>query len=172
MTATNGASATNPTTISAPAGIPFIDISREFEAPRELLFRAYTEPDLLVQWLGPAKYEMVVERYEPRDGGSWRYINRDPETGEEFAFHGVFHGPQTVDRMVQTFEFEPWPGHVALDALTFEERNGRTTVRTHSVYQSVEDRDGMVQSGMESGVREGFDRLEALLGRLQAGRAR
>ena len=153
------------TQVSAPAGVPFIDIAREFNAPRELLYRAYSEPDLVRQWLGPRKYEMVIEKWEPRDGGSYRYIHRD-DAGNAFGFHGVFHST-AIDNMVQTFEFEGVPGHVALDQLTFEDLGGgRTMVRTHSVYQSVEDRDGMVQAGMAEGVDDGFDRLEELLERM------
>ena len=155
------------TKITVEPGLPFIDMSREFDAPRDLLFRAFTEPDLLVQWLGPRRLSMEIERYDVRDGGAWRYVNRD-EQGNEFAFHGVFHGTPSPEGMVQTFEFDGAPGHVALDALTFEESGGRTTVRTHSVYQSVQDRDAMVEGGMESGVNEGFDRLEELLSSLRA----
>ena len=153
------------TQISAPAGVPFIDISREFNAPAELLYRAYSEPDLVKQWLGPRKYEMVIEKWDLRDGGSYRYEHRD-DAGNAFGFHGVFHST-APENMVQTFEFEGVPGHVALDKLTFEDLGGgRTMVRTHSVYQTVEDRDGMVQSGMGDGVNEGFDRLEELLERM------
>ncbi len=155
------------TEIGAPAGAPFIDMSREFDAPRELLYHAYTEPDLLVRWLGPRKYEMVVERWEPRDGGRWRYVHRD-DAGNAYGFHGVFHGPQTVDGMLQTFEFEGVPGHVSLESLWFEERAGRTTIRNHSVYQSVADRDAMVEASMADGVNEGYERLDELIARLQA----
>jgi len=153
------------TQISAPGGVPFIDISRDFDAPADLIYRAYSEPDLVKQWLGPRRLEMVIEQWDLRDGGSYRYIHRDP-AGNEFGFHGVFHSA-SPDNMVQTFEFEGVPGHVALDKLSFEDLGGgRTRVRTHSVYQSVEDRDGMVQSGMGEGVNEGFDRLEELLARM------
>jgi uncharacterized protein YndB with AHSA1/START domain len=158
------------TEISAPAGVPFIDMSRAFDAPRELLYRAYTEPELLVQWLGPRKYEMVVERWEPRDGGSWRYVHRDAD-GNAYGFHGVFHGPQTVDGMLQTFEFDGAPGHVSLDALVFEEQGDRTIIRNHSVFQSVADRDAMIEAGMAGGVNEGFDRLDELIARMGAATA-
>ena len=154
------------TRIDAPAGVPFIDITREFDAPRDLVFRAYTDPDLLVQWLGPRQYTMTIDTYEPRDGGRWRYIHSDAD-GNAWGFHGVFHGEQTPDGMLQTFEFEGAPGHVALESLTFEERDGKTTARTHSVYQSVEARDAMVDSGMEGGVNDGFDRLDELLAKLR-----
>ena len=153
------------TQIDAPAGVPFIDIEREFDAPRDLVFRAYTDPDMLVQWLGPRKYKMTIERWEPRDGGKWRFIHSDDE-GNAYGFHGVFHGEQTPDSMLQTFEFEGAPGHVSLEKLVLEERDGKTTVRNHAVYQSIEARDAMINSGMESGMNDGFDRLDDLLARL------
>ena len=154
------------TRIDAPAGVPFIDVTREFEAPRDLVFRAYSDPDLLAQWLGPRKYTMKLEAWEPRDGGTWRYIHSD-EDGNSFGFHVVFHGDQTPDGMLQTFEFDGWPGHVSLEKVTFEERDGKTVVRTHSVYQTVEARDGMIESGMEEGMNDGFDRLDELLAKLR-----
>jgi uncharacterized protein YndB with AHSA1/START domain len=152
------------TQITAEPGVPFIDFVREFDAPRDLVFRAHTDPELLPQWLGPAKYEMVVERYDVRDGGAWRYFHRD-ETNE-YGFHGVFHGDPSPEGFVQTFEFEGAPGHVALDQLVLAEADGRTTVHTHSVYQSLEARNAMVENGMAEGMNEGYNRLEALLGRL------
>jgi uncharacterized protein YndB with AHSA1/START domain len=150
------------TQISAPAGVPFVDITREFDAPLELVRRAWTDPDLVKQWLGPRKYEMVIERWEPSAGGAYRYIHRD-DAGNEFGFHGVFHS-NDPDNMVQTFEFEGMPGHVSLDKLALEDiGGGRTRAQIHSVYQSLEDRDGMVQAGMGDGVNEGFERLDELL---------
>jgi uncharacterized protein YndB with AHSA1/START domain len=154
------------TQIDAPAGVPFIDIEREFDAPRDLVFRAYTDPEMLVQWLGPRKYKMTIESWEPRDGGTWRFIHSDDE-GNAYGFHGVFHGEQTPDGMLQTFEFEGAPGHVSLEKLVLEERDGKTTVRNHAVYQSIEARDAMINSGMESGMNDGFDRLDELLARLR-----
>jgi uncharacterized protein YndB with AHSA1/START domain len=153
------------TRITAEPGLPFIDIEREFTAPRDLLFRAHVDPELLVQWLGPAKYEMVVERLEVRDGGSWRYVHRAAD-GTEFGFHGVFHGEPSIEGITQTWEFEGFPGHVSLERLTMEERAGRTTLRIHAVYQSVEDRDGLIASGMEGGMNEGYARLDDLVARL------
>ena len=100
------------TKISAEPGVPFIDITREFDAPRDVLFRAHTDPELLVQWLGPRRLTMIIDRYDVRDGSSWRYIHRD-EDGSEYGFHGVFHGTPSPDNMVQTFEFEGAPGHVS-----------------------------------------------------------
>ena len=153
------------TQIDAPAGVPFVDITREFDAPLELVRRAWTDPDLVKQWLGPRRFEMVIERWDPRAGGAYRYIHRD-EAGNEFGFHGVFHS-NDPDNMVQTFEFEGLPGHVSLDKLALEDiGDGRTRAQIHSVYQSLEDRDGMVQAGMGDGVNEGFERLDELLARM------
>ena len=151
--------------IIAEPGTQQIVITREFDAPRELVYRAYTDPELLVQWLGPRRMTMTVERHELRDGGTYRYIHRDAE-GHEDAFHGVFHGTPSLDNMVRTFEYEGYPGHVSLEWASFEDLGGRTLVRTNAVYQSVADRDGMIESGMETGVTEGWERLDALLARL------
>ncbi len=146
--------------------MPQIVITREFAAPRALVFRAHTEPDLLVQWLGPRNLTMTVDRLDVRDGGTWRYVHRDTD-GNEYGFHGVYHGTPTPENgIVQTFEFEGAPGHVSLETMTFEERGNRTLVRSNAVYQSVADRDAMVESGMESGLNEGYDRLDELLARL------
>ena len=153
------------TEITAEPGIPQIVITREFDAPRDLVFRAYTEPELLEQWLGPRGQTVTYELYDRRDGGRYRYVHTDDE-GHEFAFRGVFHGDPTPDQTVQTFEFEGMPGHVALETVTLREDNGRTLVRAVSSFQSVEDRDGMVASGMESGVRASDERLDDLLAKL------
>jgi uncharacterized protein YndB with AHSA1/START domain len=153
------------TMITAEPGFPYIDMTREFDAPRDLIFRAHTEPDLLAQWLGPRRLKMIVDQYDVRDGGKWRYIHRDTD-GTDYGFHGVFHGTPSPDRIVQTFEFEGAPGHVSLDALTLEERDGKTFLRVHSVFQSVEARDAMVAAGMASGIQEGYQRLDELIARL------
>lgn len=152
------------TQISAPAGTPFVDTEREFDAPAELVHRAFLEPDLIVQWLGPRKYEMVIDKFDARAGGAYRYIHRNAEA--EWAFHGVFHS-LAIDNMVQTFEFEGYPGHVSLDQVVIEDiGGGRSRIRGHSVFQSVADRDGMIENGMSDGVEEGYDRLDELMARL------
>ena len=157
---------TAKTQIVAEPRVPQIVITREFDAPRALLYRAHTDPELLVQWLGPRRLTTHVERWDVRDGGTWRYISRDGD-GTEYGFHGVFHGtPSPEGGIVQTFEFEGTPGHVSLETLTFEERGGKTLVRMNDVFQSVEDRDAMLESGMEDGLNEGYDRLDELLARL------
>lgn len=156
------------TQIITPEGVPLVTITAEFEAPRELVFRAHVEPELLIQWLGPRGLTMTVEHFEARDGGRYRYTHRDAE-GNEFGFRGVFHGDPTPDAIVQTWEFDGAPGHVLLDTLALEERDGRALLKGISAFQSLEDRDAMVESGMELGVREGYERLEELLERLKSG---
>ena len=137
-------------------------ITREFDAPRALVYKAHIDPELYVKWLGPHGLEMILETFEPVSGGKYRYIHKD-ENGE-YAFHGVFH-TMTEELMIQTFEFEglPEPGHVTLDTMRLEELpNNRTRLTIQSVFQSVADRDGMMQSGMETGVVEGYEKLDAL----------
>lgn len=156
------------TQIIAEPGMPQIIITREFDAPRDLVFRAHTDPELLAQWLGPRDLTMTVDHYDVRDGGKWRYVSKDA-AGSEYGFHGVFHGTPSPDGIVQTFEFEGVPGHVSLDTLTLQERDGKTLLRSVSSFQSVEDRDAMAASDMERGVRDSGERLEELLAKLQAG---
>ncbi len=152
--------------ITAEPGVPQILIAREFDAPRELVFRAYTEPELLLQWLGPRRMTMTIDYFDVRDAGRWRYTHRDTD-GSEAGFHGIFHGtPSPQSGIVQTFEFEGAPGHVSLETLTLEERGGKTLVCTNDVFQSVEDRDAAIESGMEDGLNESMERLDEVLARL------
>lgn len=157
----------NQTIVTAEPGKQEVFITREFDAPRELVYKAHIDPELYVQWLGPHGYEMKLETFEPVSGGRYRYIHKDPE-GNEYGFHGVFH-EISEELMIQTFEFEGLPerGHVTLDTMRLEKLAGnRTKITIQSVFQSVEDRDGMVQSGMERGVREGYERLDDVLAKL------
>lgn len=155
----------NKTEITSEPGKQEIFITREFDAPRELVFKAYTDPQLYIQWLGPRELTMTLETFEPRNGGSYRYIQKDGD-GNEYAFHGVNHEVLEPERIIGTFEFEGLQekGHVVLGTVRFEALPGnRTRVVSQSVFQSVADRDGMVQAGMERGVNEGYERLDALL---------
>ena len=154
----------NKTKITAEPGKQEVFITREFDAPRELVYKAHTDPKLFVQWLGPRGYEMTLETFEPKSGGRYRYIHKDKD-GNEYGFHGVFH-TMSEELMIQTFEFEGLPerGHVTLDTMRLEELpNNRTRITIQSVYQSVSDRDGMIQSGMERGMNEGYERLDEIL---------
>jgi uncharacterized protein YndB with AHSA1/START domain len=159
----------NKTNIIAEAGKQEIVVTREFDAPRELVFKAFTDPQLFVQWLGPRDLTMTLETFEPKTGGSWRYIHRDKE-GNAYAFHGVNHEVTAPERIIQTFEFEGLPekGHVTLETARFEALpDGRTKLTMQSVFQSAADRDGMLQSGMEEGMNDSYDRLDELLEKMQ-----
>jgi uncharacterized protein YndB with AHSA1/START domain len=149
--------------ITAEPNQPLIVIEREFDAPVDLVVRAHLDPDLVAQWWGPNEVEISIERYEVRDGGRWQVLHRDPNG--DFTFFGVFHGTPSADGIVQTFQYEGV--RPCLQALTFEEREGGTLVRTTAAYLSVEERDAMVEAGMETGVTEGYARLDELLGRLK-----
>ena len=158
----------NKTTITAEPGKQELFITREFDAPRELVFKAHTDPEIYVRWLGPRDLNTTLETFEPVSGGRWRFIQKDQD-GNEFGFHGVNHDVTSPERIIGTFEFEGLPesGHVILETTKFEELpGGRTRVTTQSVYQSVQDRDGMIQSGMEHGINEGYERLDEILARL------
>ena len=155
------------TTIIAEPGKQEIVITREFDAPRELVFKAFTDPQLIPQWWGPRYLSTEVDKMDVRPGGAWRWINRDAE-GNVYAFHGVYHEILAPERIIDTFEFEGLPetGHVSLETVTLEELpGGRTRFTAHTVFQSVADRDGMLQSGMKKGVEDTYDRLEELLKR-------
>jgi uncharacterized protein YndB with AHSA1/START domain len=159
---------TNPTEITAEPGKQEMLITREFDAPRELVFRAFTDPELYTQWLGPRGVTMTLETFEPRSGGSWRYSHKDQE-GNEHRFHGVNHEVLAPERIIGTFEYEGLPesGHVILETVRFEALPGnRTRLINQSVFQSVADRDGMLQSGMEGGMNDSFERLDELLAKM------
>jgi uncharacterized protein YndB with AHSA1/START domain len=160
-------SSKNKTTVTAEPGKQELFIMREFDAPRELVFKAHIDPKLYVQWLGPHGYEMILETFEPVSGGRYRYIHKD-KTGNEYGFNGTFH-EISQERMIQTFEFEGMPerGHVSLDSITLEDlTDNRTRLTIQSVFRSVSDRDGMIQAGMERGITEGYERLDDILARL------
>lgn len=159
----------NKTIITAESGKQELFITREFDAPQELVFKAFTDPNLYVQWLGPRELTMTLETFEPRNGGSWRYIQKDA-SGNEYAFHGVNHEVLSPKRIIGTFEFEGLPekGHVILETARFDGLPGnRTKLISQSVFMSVADRDGMLQSGMEVGVNDSYDRLDELLKKMQ-----
>jgi uncharacterized protein YndB with AHSA1/START domain len=150
------------TTLTVPTGSHEIVMTREFDAPRELIFKAYTDPELMKRWWGPRKYETTIEEMDVRFGGVWRITHRDGDTAH--GFRGVYHDVTPNERLVTTFEYVGAPGHIALDTLQLDDLGGgRTRLTSRSVFQTIEDRDGMVASGMESGARESLDRLSELL---------
>ncbi len=151
------------TTITAEPGMQTIIIEREFDATEAELRNAFLDPDLYARWIGPRRLTTEVEHMDTSPNGSWRFVSIDPDDGNRYAFNGVYHGDPHTGSIVSTFEFEGTPGHVSLDTAEFEERDGTTLLRQIAVFQRVEDRDQMIKSGMETGVREGMDRLDELM---------
>ena len=157
--------AAKTTTVIAEPGKQEILVAREFDAPRDLVFKACTDPALIPQWWGPRNLTTEVDTMDVRLGGQWRFIHRDTD-GNEYAFHGVYHEILAPERVIDTFEFEGLPetGHVTLETMRLEELpGGRTRLTVQSVFQSVADRDGMLQSGMEEGLDDTYDRLAEIL---------
>ena len=153
------------TNLTAEPGKQEIVITRVFDAPRDLVFKTYTDPNLVPQWWGPKNLTTTVDKMDVRPGGVWRFVHRDAK-GNEYAFHGVYHESMPPERLVYTFEFEGIPGHVLLETVTFEEHDGKTRLTDKSVFQTVEDRDGMLRSGMEQGAAETMERFAELLARI------
>lgn len=159
----------NVTQIIAEAGKQELFIIREFNAPRELVYKAFSEAEYIKQWMGPGDLNCEIEKLDNRSHGSWRFIHT-AANGMQFAFNGVIHEVCAPERIIRTFEFEGMPqrGHVSLEFLTLEELpSERTKAVIHVVYKSVMDRDGHVQSGMERGVVDGHQRLDELLDKLK-----
>ena len=156
------ATSTSETQIIADPDLPLVRIIREFDAPPEKVFRAHTDADLLVKWLGPRDLEMRVDHFDCRTGGSYRYIHS--RGTDEFAFHGCFHEVRPSEVIVQTFTFEGEPDGVALERLVLEDiGDGRTRLTATSLVDSFESRDAMLSSGMDVGIREGYERLDEVL---------
>jgi uncharacterized protein YndB with AHSA1/START domain len=153
----------NPVTIDAPEGTPFVEMTREFDQPVEKLFRAHAERELVQRWLGPRDAGTVVEAWDARPGGRYRYFSVDGD-GTEYVFVGWFHSVTPNESLIQTFEFEMFPGAVGIDSYFFESLEGdRSRLTVRSVYPTVEARDGAVASGMEYGVVEGYERCDEVL---------
>lgn len=154
---------TRETQIAVDPDVPLVRIVREFDASPDKVFRAHIDPDLVMQWLGPRGYEMRIDHYDCRTGGSYRYLHVD-DAGEEYAFFGSFHEVRPSEVIVQTFTFEGMPDAVSLERLALEDLgDGRTRLTSTSLVDSFEARDGFVASGMEVGIREGYERLDELL---------
>jgi uncharacterized protein YndB with AHSA1/START domain len=168
--ATKGETAMAKTEYVIEPGKQELFITRVFDAPRELVWKVFTDPKLVAQWFGPRKYKTTVEKMEPRPGGLWRMVQKD-ESGNEHAFRGVHHDALAPERIIATFEYEGFPGHVLLQTVVFEDLGGQTKMIEQLVYQSVADRDGMVGSGMQEGSDESMDQVAELLEKMKAGRA-
>ena len=153
----------NGTTIEADPDLPVITIVRDFAAPAERVYRAWTDPELVVKWMGPNETEMKIDRWEATTGGHYRYTVWQ-EGQEVAAFFGSFHEARPGERLVQTFTWEGMPDGVSLDTMTFADLgDGRSRVTSVSVVDSLEGRDAILASGMEVGVYEGYAKLDALL---------
>ena len=154
-------STANQTEIEADPKLPIIRITREFAATPGQLFRAHTDPALFAQWVGPDATETRIEHWDARTGGSWRFTGRLGDA--EYAFHGCFHDVRP-DRIVQTFTFEGDPDGVSLETLWFEDLgDGRSRLRAQSLVDSFESRDAWLASGMETGVNDGYAKLQRMV---------
>jgi uncharacterized protein YndB with AHSA1/START domain len=150
------------TTITARGDLEIVQ-ERVFDAPRDLVFRTMNDPDLIPKWWGPSYLTTTVETMDVRPGGAWRYVQRAPDGGEH-AFNGKYIEIVAPERVVLTFNYEGIPGdHEAVSTLVLNDEGGKTRMISTMVFKTKEDRDGMVQSGMESGARETDDRLAAVL---------
>ncbi len=147
--------------IEADPKVPLIRITRDFAATPAQLFRAHMDPDLYARWCGPDSVTTRIDHWDARSGGSWAFSNlRD---GEEFSFHGCFHEVSPL-RIVQTFTFDGWPEGVSLETLTLTDLgDGRTRLVATSLVDSFEGRDQWLESGMETGINEGYAKLDSLL---------
>ena len=145
-----------------------IKIESEFDAPRDLVWRAYTDPKLIPEWWGPKGYTTDIDKLDFKQGGAWRFVQKDSE-GNEFGFHGEFLEIKKPEIMTWTFEWEGMPGHVSTQTVNFEEMGDKTRVWSLSKYASKEDRDGMIESNMEKGLREGNERMAELLEKMKSG---
>jgi uncharacterized protein YndB with AHSA1/START domain len=152
----------NKLTVSTPSDREIV-ISRTFDAPRELVFEAHSSCEHMRNWWGPRKYEVESCEIDFRPGGKWRIVHGTADGPEEHGFRGEFREIVPPERIVWTFEWEGMPGHVSVETLTMEEHDGKTTVTARALYDTVEDRDGMLQSGMEEGAAETYERLDEYL---------
>jgi len=150
------------TTFVAEPGVPQFIVTRRFSAAPDLVFRAHIEPRLLERWLGPKTLSMTVDVLEPHHGGRWRYRHRDGH-GNEYVFHGLYHGTPSAAGIVQTYEFDRQPGVIYLNTIHFDPAETGTVLRQNTVFQTVADRDGYIDGGAESGYGQSMERLENLL---------
>jgi uncharacterized protein YndB with AHSA1/START domain len=153
----------NPVVIDATPGQSYADISREFEAPVAAVFRAHADPELFQVWIGPRSEKTTITHWDFRSGGGYRFEQSEGD-GKTYAFRGVFHTVIENELIIQTFEYEDWPHEVSLDRIRFEELpNGRSRIVDRSVFPSVEVLEGMMEQGMEYGMREGYEKLDELI---------
>lgn len=158
---------TRAATVTTP-GDREIRVERIFDAPRDQVFAALTDPEGIPQWWGPRRVTTTVDVMDVRPGGSWRFVCREPN-GDETGFRGTFREIDEPERIVQTFEWEGMPGHVSVETMVLEDLGSQTRLVTTSIFHTPQERDGMVASGMEGGLNETYERLDELLAQRRAG---
>jgi uncharacterized protein YndB with AHSA1/START domain len=139
-----------------------ITVTRNFSFPRRKLFSTYMDRKSIPKWWGPKDFKTMVKKMDPRPGGIWRFIQRGPD-GKEYAFTGVYHEIKPPKKIVMTFEFEGFRGHKVHETVTFFENKGRTRMVVTDLFDDLKDLNGMLESGMEEGINESFDRLEEVV---------
>ena len=153
--------ATATTSLTTPSDREIVT-ERVFDAPRERVWAAFTDPDLIPQWWGPRRFATTVDKMDVRRGGAWRFVHRDAD-GNESGFRGTYREVTPPERIVQTFEWEGMPGHVIVETVMLEDLGERTRMTNMSLFHTTEERDGMLASGMEDGLTETYERLDELL---------
>jgi uncharacterized protein YndB with AHSA1/START domain len=165
---TTGTQALRTATVTTPADRE-IRIERVFDAPRDRVWRAMTDPALIAKWWGRGN-KLVIETYEPRRGGHWRFVEHGPEGVH--GFEGRFREVTPPERVVQTFEWDGMPGHVVVETMQLEDLgDGRTKLVTTSLFHTTDERDGMLQSGMEGGLNQSYQALDRVLAAMGAGKS-
>jgi uncharacterized protein YndB with AHSA1/START domain len=154
---------TNKATVTKPSDREF-RIERVFDAPRDRVFATLTDPALIPDWWGPRGTTTIVEEMDPKRGGKWRFLMRNSD-GSETRFGGTYREVSPPERIVQTFEWSGMPGHVSVETATLEDLGEQTKVVTVSIFHRTEERDGMLNSGMERGMNETYERLDEVLAR-------
>jgi len=152
----------NKLVVTTPSDTEIV-LTRTFDAPRDLVWEAHSSCEHMRNWWGPRRYEISHCELDFRPGGAWRIVHRGPEGDEEHGFRGEFREIVAPEKLVWTFEYEGMPGHISVETLTFEEHGGKTTITAVSVHGSKEARDGMIESGMEAGAAETYERLDEYL---------
>src|SRR6185312_8371126 len=139
-----------------------VTATRVFDAPRELLYKVFTDPKHKAIWWRCDAVTNISVQMDVRPGGSWRIIQKGDD-GKEFAFHGEYLEVTPPERIVNTSEFEGMPGHIITETATFEELSGKTRLTIYSSFQTIEDLEGMIKAGMESGTTESMDHIQELV---------
>jgi uncharacterized protein YndB with AHSA1/START domain len=149
-----------------------VSMERVFNAPKELVWKAHTTPELIQKWWGTDDSEMVVDKMDVREGGEWRFVNKPSlaanatkMNGQEYAFHGTYRKVDAPNSLTWTFNFEPiGPGHELTETIIFEDMgDGKTKIKTTSQFLTIQDMEGMMSQGMETGATQSWNRLEKLL---------